>query len=85
MLFDVGGFYKNAGYSDHLPPDRSPTFLRFVAAEMGHKIKCELSCLMRGDVYQSATLSSAVDQLVTAVEYRIGVEKQIMDLYKMMP
>merc|ERR1712038_1592592 len=48
-LFDVGGFYRNVGYSQshHLPPDRSPQFLRFLAAEMGHKLKCELSCLTR--------------------------------------
>ena len=48
-------------------------------------LRCELSCLMRGDVYQSTDLSSAVDQLVTALDYRIGVEQRIMDLYKMMP
>ena len=40
---------------------------------------------MRSDVYQSTDLSSAVDQLVSAVEYRIGVEQRIMDLYKMKP
>ena len=40
---------------------------------------------MRGDVYQSTELSSAVDQLVTALEHRIGVEQRTMDLYKMKP
>ena len=37
MLFEVAGVYKNG--ERLLPPDRSPQFLRFLAAEMGHKLK----------------------------------------------
>ena len=46
------------------------------------RLRCELSCLTRGDVHQSADLSSAIDQLVSAVDYRIGVERRIMDINK---
>ena len=40
-LHNLTGKPFSAGYSNHLPPDRSPTFLRYLAAEMGHKLKLD--------------------------------------------
>ena len=59
-LFNYG---ISAGYSNHLPPDRSPQFLRFLAAEMGHKLKFDFPVYSSDGQPSTITRADEVSQV----------------------
>ncbi len=57
------------GLSDH------PQVLKFRAAKMGQKLKSALGCVNVSGVPAATSLRKAIDQLVTAIQYRVAVEE----------